>query len=84
MGLDLGGGEGDAVAEDEGQDGHDEAVEEEVGEEADADGADDEEGARSPCETDWGGFGHGFWGLLKAEGCGVRLRAERFCCTMTS
>ena len=75
MCLDLGGGQGDAVAEDEGQDGHDEAVEEEVGEETDADGADDEEGARSPGETDWGGFGHGFWGLLVRVGCGGRLDA---------
>lgn len=58
MALDLGGGEGDAVAEDEGEDGDDEAVEEEVGEEADADGADDEEGAGAPFKSDWFGSGH--------------------------
>lgn len=43
--------DGDAVGEDEGEDGDDEAVEEEVGEEADGDGGEDEEGVGAPAQT---------------------------------
>lgn len=54
MGLDLGLRQVESIAEDEGQDGHDQAVQEEVGEEADADGADDEEGVGAVAEGEGG------------------------------
>ena len=40
--MDFGGGDIDAVLEDEGEDGDDEAVKEEIGEKTNGDGTDDE------------------------------------------
>lgn len=63
--------QGDAVAEEKGEDGDDEAVEEEVGEEADGDSGDDEEGAGAPVEA------NGFGG--KSEGRHVPLETSVSC-----
>ena len=56
MGLNLGGGEVDAVFQHEGEDGDYEAVEEEVCEETNADGRDYEEGVGAPVQACWGYF----------------------------